>query len=361
MFITQQHREIGKRLDVGRKSLYLQRKYQRHSLLGLLLICACAAVFCTPPLFGFSAYELDVEGPTCLPAWHGDRTTNLTYQVYHLVGTLLIPTVATLLCLRKFNHRVEVIGQRLRNNRRSSSVVRLAMLVSRAHRTSLTLSATTRRSMSTISTTVLRDTHLYVRESLSEDLRLEQSLSYGMAALAICSLLLWLPLHVASMTAVPHGGFRARNVAMVSHVAAIFTSLFSPVFILSFNFAVREALVGACAHGCAGHSVSTVRSVSPIVLEAKQKNMHVTRLGPNEANITGNSNGQAGSNILLTPIEERRSSGIVVSPAEARRGQHLRTTLPDANNMQPQNEEPFVDLPPKKGYKTKNKTRSTHF
>ncbi|ELU13478.1 hypothetical protein CAPTEDRAFT_216204 [Capitella teleta] len=242
IFAKEQCRSVGKKAELSRKSDHIDKKHRRYGLLMVLGVLVLSLLWCLPPLFGFSSFKLDNDRLTCLIAWDGHQLVNISYRIYYHTGALVLPAIIIVVCFVKYNRRVKIIELRLRHNRRSSSVVRLAMMVSRAPRTSLTLNPSTRRSVSSISSVVLRDTHIYLRESLSDDLRREERATYGMFALTSLSLALWLPVHVASFLATVFSSSLHRDLCMVCHLTPQLIAVITPTLIISFNKPCQDSL-----------------------------------------------------------------------------------------------------------------------
>lgn len=339
---------------MSRKSHHFERRYRRYGLVAIFLIILCSMVWCTPPLYGFSSFQMDDDNLSCLLSWDGSLALNLGYQAYFFTGTVIIPAVVTLICLIKYNKRVEIIELRLRHNRRSSSVVRLAMMVSRAHRTSLTLNASNRRSISSISSVVLRDTHIYLRESLSDDLRHEQCATQGISTLSIFSLLLWLPLHVTTLLATLGMGKRYRQLSMVNNLCAQFTCIVSPILVICFSKQCQNSLRSVVRACCCPSRSPTVTPMTP--REQVPRPEKDNKVGLNKISEIVNEEPTASGEVPeMPPIEEKQKSHPVKPcPESSSEAPRRHTTAQKKISLGAT--EHYSQRMPKKGFNTKNNT-----
>ena len=225
-------REVAKRrASIAKLGDVIDQKYRKFSVLISLSTWLVALLWVIPPVFGWSAFEIHISSLTCSIGWTQSESSNISYAVYLMVGSIITPfVVKTTLHVLLYQQTDDVVEE-MQKTRRHNSVVRLARRVSRASRHSISA----RQSISSMSSVILRDLNNYLNQPVSSTMRQDKKIAKVMAVLGLVSILCWMPYTTYTLVLIHHQTSKPELAVLLSILPKI-CIVYNPIMTLVVQF-----------------------------------------------------------------------------------------------------------------------------
>ena len=166
IFIRKKSKEVKNNPALKRQSIYIDQSYRKYTLLVLTLSTVWSLLLGLPPLFGWSSIDMEQERLACWLSPSGHY--GIFYPIYFITGTVLVPMLVIMFVYSVHKRTVCDMTVKLQKNRHRSSVVKLAMRVTKASTVSVP-----RKSISSLSSVIIKDTQNFIRHPLTQEIHRE--------------------------------------------------------------------------------------------------------------------------------------------------------------------------------------------
>lgn len=295
------------------------REFKKYACLLVTSSWLLSLVLTLPLLLGSSAFEVDDLSLICALNSTNRDIFNVCYRLaYFIIGSLL-PLSVNYGTYRAFGDKVDHIVRLLeQKNRRQSSLMRLAVRISHNSR----LSTVSRRSVSSVSSVVLRDLHKSSkRRPLTDEVIAEKRVTRLLTVIGAVSMVSCLPYGLLAVSMSLADGSQADWLTLTSGLYVLMSSL-HPIVLLLFRdqLKLRPFVVLLCRKPLSSATVS----VFPIGSASSPNNRKLTtrtmrfHSAPNTSFCGSPLPRSPPPPLPLTPITEHNSFALLsASPAIA--------------------------------------------
>lgn len=302
-------------------SVMRDREFKKYACLLVTSSWLLSLVLTLPLLLGSSVFEVDDRSLICALNSTSRDIFTVCYRLAYFIAGSLLPLSVNYGTYRAFGDKVDHIVRLLeQKNRRQSSLVRLAVRVSHNSR----LSTVSRRSVSSVSSVVLRDLQRSSkRRPLTDEVIAEKRVTRLLTVIGAASVATCLPyglLAVAtSLQQTTDGSHQADWLTLTAGLYVLMSSV-HPVVLLLFRDQLKlRPLSLLCRRPLSSATVSVFPTASATSRDNRKLTTRTTRFhsAPNTS-FCGSPLPRSPPPLPLTPINEANSFAIfssVPSPA----------------------------------------------
>lgn len=307
------------------------REFKKYACLLVTSSWLLSFVLTLPLLLGSSAFEVDDRSLICALNSTNRDIFNVCYRLaYFIVGSLL-PLSVNYGTYRAFGDKVDHIIRLLeQKNRRQSSLIRLAVRISHNSR----LSTVSRRSVSSVSSVVLRDLHKSSkRRPLTDEVIAEKRVTRLLTVMGAVSMISGLPYGLLAMVMSLADGTQTDWLTLTLGLYVLMSSL-HPIVLLVFRDQLKLRPLTVVCRKPLSATVSVFPTASASSRDNRKLTTRTTRFhsAPN-ASFCGSPLPRSPPPLSLTPITESNSFALFsASPAIVARsssGAHRPASVSD--------------------------------